>query len=254
MAPGVGQVVQAEEHVAEALALQAEGAGLLRAGADEDAGIAVSDQLVDHQHGADGRIGADGDAHLLHAGLVAVEEALGQAELRDAVLEQAADLALPFKDRHGVTRLRQLDRHGHAGGAAADDGGLLVLFRGALHRHAVEVHVGDILLNAGEVDRGILDAADAAARALLFVVADDRADSGHGVVLEELLPRLHQPPLLEHLDDHGDGRMDRAALLAAGILAVEAAVRLRDDMQRHHVSLRFQVFCFRNYIIQKNPV
>ena len=83
------------------------------------------------------------------------------------------------------------------------------------------------------MDRGVLPAADAVAGALLFVVADDGADGGERIVLKEHLARLHEAVLLEELDHGGDGCVDGTSLLTHGVFAVEAAVCLRNDMQRH---------------------
>ena len=249
----IRQIVQAEHHVAQALALQAEGARQFRPGADEDAGVAVAQKLVDHQHRADRRVGADGDAQFLHARLVAVQKALGQTEFGDPVLQQPADLALPLKHRHRIAGLCQLDGNRHPRRPAADDSGLLVLFLRTFDHHAVEVHVRDILLNAGKVHRRLLDAADAVAGALLFVVAYDGADRGQWVGLKQDLSRLHQAVFLEELDHVRDRGVNRAALLAARVLAVQAAVCLSDDMKGHGcilllrfilVFLHLTVYCY----------
>ena len=62
-----------------------------------------------------------------HAGLperleLALEHALGQAELGDAVAQHAAGLVVGVVDRHFVAGLRQEPGAAQAGRAGADDG------------------------------------------------------------------------------------------------------------------------------------
>ena len=205
VALGIGEIVETVMDVAEALALHIQRAGLLGAGTDEDGLIPVAEEIVDHQHRADGSIGADGNAQLFHAGLIAVKKALGQAVFGNAVLEHTADLALPLEDGDGIALLGKLDGDGHAGGAAADDGDLFLFFHLRLiHDHTVEIHVGDIGFNAGKMHRSVLSAADAVSGTLFFMVADNGTDSGERVILEEHLPGLHKSVLLKELDHNGD--------------------------------------------------
>ena len=58
-----------------------------------------------------------------------VQHGLGQAELRDAVAQHAADLIVALKDRDVVAVARQDDRNGQARRAGADDGGLFAVGR-----------------------------------------------------------------------------------------------------------------------------
>ena len=55
------------------------------------------------------------------------QHGLGQAELRDAVAQHAADLIVALKDRDVVAVACQNDRNGQARRAGADDSGLLPL-------------------------------------------------------------------------------------------------------------------------------
>jgi len=62
-----------------------------------------------------------------------VQHSLGQAELRDAVAQHAADLIVALKDRDVVAVACQDDRNGQARRTGADDGGLFAVGRrGAL--------------------------------------------------------------------------------------------------------------------------
>ena len=141
---------------------------------------------------------------------------------------------MPLKDGHAVAAARQLDRRGDAGRPRADDGDFVQLHPGARrHVHAVEIHVRDVVFDAGKVHGRVLAAADAVPGALFFVIAYQRTDSGKRVVFKEDLPRLHQPVLLEQLDDLRDRCMHGTALLTLRIFAVVAAVGLGDDVQGH---------------------
>ena len=230
---GIGQIVETKEHIAEALAFNAEASGFFRAGTNEDTGVSVTKQLVNHQDGSYGGVGADRDTHLFHACLIPVENALGQAELGNAILQKSADLALPFKHRDGVSLLCQRYGHGHASRAASDDGDLLVLFLRPGDFHAIKEHLRDVVLNTGEMDRHILPAADTVTGALHLVVADNGTDRGHGVIAKQHVTGFHQAVFLEELNDDRNRCMDGTALLAHGLFTVETAVGFVDDMQSH---------------------
>ncbi len=210
-----------------------QGLGAPHAGADEDAGIAVPKELLDGEGPADGGVRPDLDAHLQHLFLIAGEHRLGEAELRDAVLHHAADLVLGLEDGDVVSRLGKADGDCHAGGTASDHRSPLSLGEVLGHLHAVQVGIRDELLDLREVHRTALAAQHAVAHALLLVVADGGADEGHGIVLEEHLPGLHQLVLLKELDHIGDRRMDGAALPAHRLLAVQAPLCLALDKYSH---------------------
>ena len=142
------QVVDGVMAVAEALATHAEAARTPDAGADEDGVVAVSEQGVERQDAADGRVWADVDAELNEFLLVAVENLERQAEGRDAVAHHAAELALALKDGHVVAELGKLDTDRDAGRPRTDDCDVLSLGRFVLHDDLVEVDVGNIVFNA----------------------------------------------------------------------------------------------------------
>jgi hypothetical protein len=106
--------------------------------------------------------------------------------------------------------------------------------------------------------RSVLSAADAVSGTLFFMVADNGTDSGERVILEEHLPGLQEPVLLKELDHNGDRSMDRTALLTHGLFAVEAAVCLGDNMDRHAFSpfLSFlqQYLCTNAEVLLPNTV
>ena len=237
MSFGIGQIVETKEHVAEALTFNAEAPGLFGAGTDEDTGIAVTEQLVNHQDRSYSRVGADRDTHLFHACLITIEDALGQAELGNAILQEAADLALPFKHRDGISLLCQRNGHGHARRAASNNGDILVLFLRPGDYHTIKEHLRDVVLNTGEMDRHIFPTADTVTGTLHLVVTDNGTDRGHGVIAKQHVTGFHQAVLLEELNDDRNRCVDGTALLAHGLFAVETAVGFVDDMQSHGKTL-----------------
>jgi hypothetical protein len=65
---------------------------------------------------------------------------------------------------------------------------------------------------------------------LFFVIADNRADSGHGIIIKEHFTRFHQSVFFEKLDHRGNRGVNRASLLTPWVFTVEAAVCLSDYM------------------------
>ena len=103
MGGGIGEVVQAKVNIAQGFPLNAQTSGLLRTCADEHAGIAVPEQVVNQQHRANGGVQPNLDAHGFQQLLVAFQQALGQPKFRNAIAHDAADLAVPLEDRHAVS-------------------------------------------------------------------------------------------------------------------------------------------------------
>jgi len=70
-----------------------------------------------------------------------------------------------------------------------------------------------------------LDAPYAVAFALAFMIADQGADNGKGIVLEKDLRSFHHPVLLEKADDLRNIGLNGTSLhAAAGILALKTSV------------------------------
>ena len=150
----------------------------------------------------------------LHGGLdLRPDDALGQAELRDAVDQHAAGHVQRLEDRHLVAQLGQVDRAGQPRGAGADHGDLPAGSRG--RRRGLEVLaqrvVAHVALQPADGDRLALLADDAYRLALRFLRADAAAD-GRQVVLDlHRLDRGEQIALAQRLDELRDLHADRAA-------------------------------------------
>ena len=137
----ISQIIQPKVDIAETLALDTEASRFLRSGADENAGISVTEKLIDHQHRTDSGVGSDCNAHFLHAGLKAVKIAFRKAELRDAVLQQPADLSFPLKYSNRITLPRKADGCSHSRRSAADDGNTLISLFRLCDDHPVKIHI-----------------------------------------------------------------------------------------------------------------
>ena len=99
---GVSQVVHCEVNVTERLALDAERSWSLCTGADEDCSVTVPEEVINHEDTAYCCVEADLNPHIGESSLVGVKKALWESELRDTVLHDAADFALPLEDSYVV--------------------------------------------------------------------------------------------------------------------------------------------------------
>ena len=110
---GVGQVVDAKSHVPQGFALDVHGVGLPEARADEDALVAVPEEVVDGQRPANGGVGPHPDALQLQVPVLeVVQHAVGQPVVGDAVPHHAADFILGLEDGDVVTPAGQQHRNG----------------------------------------------------------------------------------------------------------------------------------------------
>src|SRR5699024_10789554 len=223
----VGQVVDAEGGVAQAFALNVHGVGVPQARADEDALVAVPEQVVDGQGAADLGVGAHLDPLQLQvAVLEVVQHAVGQAVVGDAVPHDAAGLVPGLEDGDVVAPAGQQHRDGQARRARPDDGRPHPVFGGGARHHLVGVGGGDVVFDHRKVDRVVAGhpVADAVALALLFVVADQAAHGGQGVIFKQHPAGLVHLAGFQQADGLGDIGVDGAALLAHGLFAAKAAV------------------------------
>ena len=145
-------------------------------------------------------------------------------------MKKTTDLAFPFKYSNRIALLRKFDGDCHTGRAAADYGSSPVLPFRDIDCHTIKIHVRYIFLNAGEMYRRFLDPSYTMSCTLFFVIADNRADSGHGIIIKEHFTRFHQSVFFEKLDHRGNRGVNRASLLTPWVFTVEAAVCLSDYM------------------------
>ena len=220
--------------VAQAFALYPQCSRTPYTGADEDGIIAITEKDVQIEGAANGGVRADVDAQLSELLGVAVQDALRQAEIRYAVAHHATKMLHALKNGYIVAPLCQLDSYREAGRAGADNCHILPLRRLVLHDNLVQIRIGDVLLNAGNLHRGALDTLNAVALALGLMVAYQGADNAHRVVLKQ-----HGTCLIDfsvqkkayHFRDVGVGRT--AINLALRFFALQAAAGFIDNVNSH---------------------
>jgi hypothetical protein len=169
-------------------------------------------------------------AELVHA---ALDDALVELHVRDAVHEQAADAVGPLVDSDGVAGFVELGGGGETRGPAADDGDSLT---GAILRNArrdpafFPAAVDDRVLDVLDGDRRAGDAEHAGALARRRAGA--ARELGEVVGLVEPLERVAPAALVDHVVPLGNEIVDRAAMvrLAEGNAAVHAASALRHEV------------------------
>ena len=161
------------------------GAGLPQTCANEHALIAVAEEIVDRKGAADRRIGAELDPLEFQMTVRdIVQHRIGKPEIRNTVTHHAADLVLAVKDCDAVAVAGQDDRDSQSGGAGADDGNAAAVGGLGALNHLIGIGRGDVIFDNGEVDGNILDTPDTVTLALLFMVADKRANRGKRIILK----------------------------------------------------------------------
>ena len=170
------------------------------------------------------------DAHLLETVNLALDDGLRQAELGDAVDEDATAGEERLEDGDLEAVAGELAGAGDAGGAGADDGDLLAVL--GLHDGlGGELGlVADEALELADSNGLALLAADALALALVLLRADAAADGGEHGLLADDVQGAAVVLRANLLDELRDVDVDRAALDAERALAVHAALGLG---QRH---------------------
>ena len=90
-------------HISETLTDNPQRARPPDARADENRSIAVAEEIVNRERSADGCVRTNQNPHLAEPLLVLVEQGLRQAESRNPVAQNTADLVAAVKQRHFVT-------------------------------------------------------------------------------------------------------------------------------------------------------
>jgi hypothetical protein len=141
-------------------------------------------EMRDGEELADDGIEPDLHSQLAQVVDLGIDDDVGQAELRNAVLEHATCDVQSFEDgdRHAV--LGQIAGAGQARRTRSDDGGALTGAAGSFHRLIPTAPYGgvrDEALQAADGHRRILVADHAGRLALGFLRADAAAYGGQGV-------------------------------------------------------------------------
>ena len=196
-----------------------ETAGLPGAHGQEDMGIALSLQV---RHGGCFGIESDVHAQLVEHGGILVHGLVGDAEGRDHLADDAAQLILLLKEGDGHALPRQEVRCGHAGGAAADDGHLHTSLGGGGRQggqHRVIAPLGGHQLGVANLHGALVEVSRALVHAV--VGADGAGDKGQGVLLQNHPQSSLVFALTAELDILGDILTNGAAALAGRRIAVK---------------------------------
>ena len=137
-----------------------------------------------------------------------------------------------FKDLHLVSELDQVPCACQTGRAGADHSDLLPVLHGLILRcdSILSCPVSHKALQLADGHSLALDAADADAFALGLLRADTAADCRKSGALRDHAGSGLEISVLHFLDKRGNIDGNRASLHAAGILAVQAALRFRDSL------------------------
>ena len=244
--------------VAVRFALDAETTRPPDARAHEYRRVTIIKEVVEVQGAAQRRMRADMHTEGLELLLVGVENLPRQAKIGNAVTHHAAETAHALEDRYIVAVLRQLRRHREARRPRADDRHTLLLARRMLHQTVlVQIGIRDVVLNGRNLHGtgAMLLAQNAVSFALLFMVANQRTDIAHGIVLEQHDARLIAAPRQKEANHLRNIRLQRTPPLhAQRFLALQAAPRLVNDMYSHSYPLIFLFACTESYFHSLHPV
>ena len=206
-----------------------------RAGGHKDRVVVlVLHQLVDGDALADDHVGLELDAHPAQVVHLALDNRLGQAKLRDAVDQHAAQLVQSLKDAHAMALLDQV-----SGGAQSPAGPLPTMATllpvarrvgGQSKLAAGALVIGDEALQVADGHGRALLAQHAAALALVLLRADAAGDGGQRVVLAQLGRRGKIVARIDQRHDLLDLHAHRAIDDAAGLGALDAARGLGESV------------------------
>ena len=228
------EVVDRIVTVAERFAVNAKALRTPCTRAHKDCLVAVAEQVVHRERAADRCVRADVDAERAQLFAVAVNGRGRQTKIRDAVAQHASNLLHALEDRDTVALLRELDCDHDARRPRADHGDVVSVVGFAREDELVEVGVRDVVLDARDLDRRAAPSLNAVALALRVVVADERAEDAHRIVVVEHRARLVDLAVEEEADHLRHVRLHGAALHAAErLFALEAAACLVDDVNSH---------------------
>ena len=194
-------------------------AGLPCAHGIEDMGVAHGLQL---RHGGGGSAAADLHAVLLHQGDVLLDGLVGDAEGGNHVAGDAAQALLPLENGGLDTGTAQEIGGGDAGGAAADDGGLLARHLSGLLDGGHEGLIATLRRHQlGIPDTDGLVVEIPGALGLAPVGAEGAGEEGQGVLLGDELQSRAVQALADQLHIFGDILLDGTAALAGSREAVQ---------------------------------
>ena len=192
----VCQIVDGKMDISQGLSLHSQGFGTPNAGSDEDALITVPEQILNLQGAADGGVGTDFDSDFQQFLFVPLQNGFRQTEFRNSILKYAANFISGVKNRHTVALLGQHDGDGNARRTGADHRHLLPVPGRTFHLNPLKASIGNIVLDAADMNRLSFSSQNTVSLALILVIADHRTYQGHGIIFKQHSRRFLQLPLL----------------------------------------------------------
>jgi hypothetical protein len=216
------------EHPVQGVAGDSHHRRIAGASADEDAvKTHFADHLLDREQAPDQRIALESDTQLGEVADFGVDYRVRQAEIGDAIFQNAARLMEGFEYRDVAPRLGHVRRAGHAGGSGADDPDLEVV---GLDIRDVDPAlcdggVADPAFEPADGDRLQRVAHGANALALIFLRADAAADGRQQIGGGDDVVGAAKIVFGDFLDETRDIDIDRAAPDAGLVRTHQASLR-----------------------------
>ena len=211
----------------EVLAGDAEELRQTRASGNEDCVVSLdAHQFIERDAFADDHVGFKFDAQRAQVVYFLANDALGQAELWNAVDEDAAELVKRLKDADVMAFLDEVAGCRKTRGTAADDGHAFTGRRSDGRKTdlaAFKFEVGDEALEIADGERLAFAAKDAPTFTLILLRADAAGHGGQSVVFSHLCGGRKELAGMDERDDLLDFDADRALNLAAGLGTFDAA-------------------------------
>ena len=211
----VAEIIYREMHVAERFAFQTRAIRTPNAGSDKHRLVAVRKKIVEMQRAADCRVRTNVNAQLPQFDLISIENHLRQTKRRNAVAHHAADFIHALEDRNIVAAFGEFERNRDACRSRADDRHALTFIRLALDRHLVEISIGNVILDARNIDRRAAPPLNAIAFALIFMIAHERAHDAERIVVKKHAPGFRTFARQKQSNHLGNICLDRATFESA---------------------------------------
>ena len=144
------------------------------------------------------------DAKRVELFLIAVKGRGRQTKIGDAVAQHSTDALHPLEDRDTVAFLCELDCDNNACRSRANDGDIVSVVGFAFEDELVEVSVRDVVFDARDLNRRTAPSLDAVALALCVVIAHERAENTHRVIIVKHRARLIDLTVEEEADHFRD--------------------------------------------------
>jgi len=229
------QVLVAGENAVEVLAGYVHETRQTGTGADEDGLVAFGLKIIHAEGLTDNRILAELNAHGFEAIYLAIDDGVGQTELRNTIFEYAAYLVESLEDGDAVAVLGHITGESEAGRAGADHGDAwFSIVQRCLWLFSIVLGiVGDEALEVTDSHRFAIHLeVDTLCLALFLLRANTSADSRQAAAETDDFRCTGDIVFLDMLNERGNVDVDRTTLYTTRVGTVEAAVGLGESHLR----------------------